>query len=132
MSDKSAASDTLSNTPDTLLETGDKLENVRRRLAEDMEGKKIEFERFKEETLWRLNAMSDRTIEIARMEEKDVEERLAQDREEAEAAFADWKTRLRERLWDEKFLDVLAKDAFDGLLPFFESADTLGEGGDSA
>ena len=81
-----------------------------------MQSKKIEFERFKEETLWRLNALSDRTIDIAREKEKDVEERLARDREESDSEFALWKTRLHERLGDEGFLDALAKDAFDRLL----------------
>jgi gas vesicle protein len=101
---------------DPLAETGERLEIVRKRLADDIQNKKMEFERFKEETLWRLNALSDRTIDIAREKEKDVEERLAQDREESDSEFGVWKTRLQKRLDDEEFLDALAKDAFDRLL----------------
>jgi hypothetical protein len=110
----------LLSVSDPLAETGEKLEAMRQRLAEDMEDRKIEFERLKEETLWRLNAMSDRTIEIAHLEEEDVKERLAGNREEAESELAVWKERLHERLCDKNFLDVLdvwVEDAFDQLLP---------------
>ncbi|MDR1621190.1 MAG: hypothetical protein LBS00_02320 [Synergistaceae bacterium] len=109
---------------DPLVETRGKLEAVRKQLAYDMEDKKNELERFKEETLWRLNAMSDRTIELARMKEKDVEECLARDREKLEAELAAWKELLYERLHDEKFLDVLVKDAFDRLLPSRNGGDS--------
>jgi hypothetical protein len=120
MSDKSVALfPEVSDDP--LAETWEKLEIVRRKLADDMKGKKTEFERFKEETLWRLNALSDRTIEIARMEEKDTEERLELDREEADSEFAEWKERLCERVHGEKFLDALAENAFEHLLPFRKS-----------
>ncbi|MDR1979736.1 MAG: hypothetical protein LBQ42_13455 [Synergistaceae bacterium] len=109
-----------SDSSDPLVETREKLEALRSQLADDMESKKVEFERFKEETLWRLNAMSDRTIEIVRMEAKNVEDRLARDRERLETELAAWKKNLYQRLHDEKFLDVLAKDAFDHLFPSFE------------
>ncbi|MDR1376108.1 MAG: hypothetical protein LBJ22_01240 [Synergistaceae bacterium] len=144
MSDKSTASSSNSSDPcplgalsraapsDPLAETWEKLEVVRRRLADDMKDKETEFERFKEETLWRLNALSDRTIETARMEENDTEERLARNREKADAEFAEWKAHLDERSHDEKLLDALAENAFEGLLPFSEPVadDTLRSGGD--
>jgi hypothetical protein len=114
---------------DPLVEAGEMLEAARRRLTDDMNGKRIEFERFKEETLWRLNALSDRTIDIAREKEKDVEERLVRRRKEADLEFDAWKARIHQRLNDEALLDVWAEDAVDRLLPFSEKALS---GGDSA
>jgi hypothetical protein len=134
MSGKSAAKgETLPGVPlsDPLAETEERLKVVRKRLADDMKGKEREFERFKEETLWRLNALSDRTIDIARMKDKNVEECLAQDRGEMDSEFAAWKTHLQERLSDEGFIDVWAKDAFDRLLPFREGTADNRNGGDS-
>jgi hypothetical protein len=141
MSGKAAPS--LSKTPenaDPIAATREELEVMRGQLAGDMENKKTEFQRHREETLGHLNAMSDRTIEIARMGGKDVEESLARDRREMEAEFAVWQEGFQERLCDEKFLDALAQDAFHRLLPLLGGAfddsrdvpDTLGNRGDGA
>ena len=102
---------------DPLASTRAELEVLRGQLAGDMEDRKIEMERFKEETLWRLNSLSDRTIEIARAEAQDVEARIAQDKEETEARLDRWRTRVRERVLDEGFLNDLAERAVLRLLP---------------
>ncbi|MDR2136883.1 MAG: hypothetical protein LBO68_01220 [Synergistaceae bacterium] len=106
-----------SSESDPLVSTWEKLETLRIQIAGDMENKKTEMERFKEETLWRLNSLSDRTIEIARMEERDVEERVAQDKTKIKAELDRWKARARQRVLDEKFLDTLAEQAILLLLP---------------
>ncbi|MDR2528877.1 MAG: hypothetical protein LBD04_07665 [Synergistaceae bacterium] len=103
--------------PDPLAAAREQIEAMSRRLAGDMEARKIEFERFKEDTLWRLNALSDRTIENARAEEREVDERLAQDRAEADARSAAWRERLLTRARDKELIAALAKDAFERLLP---------------
>jgi hypothetical protein len=104
---------------DPLAATREALNALRRRLEADMETKRIEFERFKEETLWRLNAMSDRTLEIAREEGAGVDDALARDREDADAEFADWKTRLGGCAGGKEFLEALAREAFESLVPSF-------------
>ncbi|MDR1379828.1 MAG: hypothetical protein LBJ36_12380 [Synergistaceae bacterium] len=110
---------------DPLVSTWTELEALRARLAEDMEDKKTEMERFKEETLWRLNSLSDRTIEIARMEGRNAEARVAQDKAETEAELAQWKARVRERVLDEKILDTLAEQTILRLLPPTGEGDVL-------
>jgi predicted phage-related endonuclease len=102
---------------DPLTATRAELTVLQERLASDMENKKAELERFKEETLWRLNAMSDRTVEIAHMEENGVEARLAQDEAEADSRLAKWRAQVYERVHDERLLDDLAKKFFERLLP---------------
>lgn len=103
--------------PDPLAAAQEKLEAMSRRLAGDMEARKTEFERFKEDTLWRLNALSDRTIENAHEEEREVEERLARDRAEAGKRLAAWRERLLARVRDGELVAALTKDAFERLLP---------------
>jgi hypothetical protein len=103
--------------PDLLESARRKLEDTRATLLEDMKLKQDDLERFKEETLWQLNALSDRTIEIARMEENDVEARLAMDWAKTEAAIASWKGEMERCLDDESFIDVLVVAAFQRLLP---------------
>ncbi|MDR2522098.1 MAG: hypothetical protein LBC93_00105 [Synergistaceae bacterium] len=103
--------------PDPLAAAQEKLEAMSRRLAGDMEARKTEFERFKEDTLWRLNALSDRTIENAREEEREVEERLARDRAEAGKRLAAWREHLLERVRAGELVAALTKDAFERLLP---------------
>jgi hypothetical protein len=111
-----------SSESDPLVSTRAELEALRIQLAGEMEDRKIEMERFKEETLWRLNSLSDRTVEIAHMEERDIEARIAQDKEETEAKLGLWKTRVRERVMDEKFLDALVEQAIHQLLPMLPAA----------
>ena len=106
-----------SGLPDPLVSTREELESIRRQLVEDAENRKIEFERFKEETLWRLNAMSDRTIEIARSKEDEVTAQLAEDRQKIDARILEWETRLRGSLYDEKLLADMAEDVLARLLP---------------
>ena len=107
--------------PDPLVSIQAKLEAVRERIMDDMKKKEVGFEFFKEETLWRLNTLSDRTIEIAREEESEVEERLKRELVEAEAVLADWKARFQERLYDEEWLDTLIDKAFKSLLEPFSA-----------
>jgi hypothetical protein len=114
--------------PDPLAATRAELEILRGRLAGDMEDRKIEMERFKEETLWRLNALSDRTIEIARVEERNVEMHIAQNKMETEARLDRWKTQARERLLDENTLDALAGRAMLRLLPSLLPSIEKGDG----
>jgi hypothetical protein len=104
--------------PDPISATREALSAIERRLENDMMRKRIEFERFKEETLWRLNTMSDRTLEIAR-EEEDEAAVLARDRADADARFAEWKARLDGRAGREEFLETLTREAFESLLPSF-------------
>jgi hypothetical protein len=111
--------------PDPLAATGAELEVLRGRLAGDMEDRRVEMERFKEETLWRLDALSDRTIEIARVEERNVETRIAQDKVENEARLDQWKAQARERLLDEKTLDALTERAMLRLLPSVEKIEKI-------
>lgn len=106
-----------SNLPDPLVEAKGELELLRRQLVEDAESRRAEFERFKEETLWRLNAMSDRTIEIAHLRENEVATELAEDRRKSEACILEWETRLRVRLCDEKLLNDAAEKVLKRLLP---------------
>jgi hypothetical protein len=111
---------------DPLASTREELETLRGQLAGNMEDRKIEMERFKEETLWRLNALSDRTIETASMEERSVEARIAQDKAKIEAELARWKARAREQVLDEKILNALADQAVLRLLPPMEEGETGG------
>jgi hypothetical protein len=116
--------------PDPLAETQRQIEALSERLTEGMRKKRAEFERFKEETLWRLNALSDRTIENARAEEREIEARLAQDKAEAEEELSVWRDCLSARARDEKLLVALAEEAFRRLLPVPEK-NTGGNGGDA-
>jgi hypothetical protein len=85
-----------------------------------------ELESLKEYTLWRLNSMSDRTVEIAREEADGVDELLARDRAEAASELAGWRAALHERIHDEKFLDRLAREAVEALLPREPGAEAAG------
>jgi hypothetical protein len=107
----------VKNAPDLFAETREDLEFFRRQLEAMMKEKRAEIENLKEYTLWQLNSMSDRTVEIAREEAESADALLAQDRERAESALAEWETRLRERIHDEKFLGRLAREAVEALLP---------------
>lgn len=106
-----------SNLPDPLAATKEELECLRRQFAEDTENRRIEFEHFKEETLWRLNAMSDRTIEIARLRENEVAMELAEDRKKYEVSIFEWEAQLRERLCDDALLNDVADKVLRHLLP---------------
>lgn len=114
-----------SELPDPLVSTQEELESIRQQLAGDAESRKIELERFKEETLWRLNAMSDRTIEIARSEEDEVAVRLTEDRKKIDARIIEWEARLRDSLYNEDLLDSMAEDVLKRLLP-------IGNGGEGS
>lgn len=106
-----------SNLSDPLVETREELELLRQQFAADAEARKTDFGRFREETVWRLNAMSDRTIEIARMEEENVKRRLAEERKKIDVRLAEWKKVFYERVHDEKFVDSVAMEAMKRLLP---------------
>jgi hypothetical protein len=82
-----------------------------------MREKRDEFENLKEYSLWQLNSMSDRTVEIAREEAREVDAFLARDREKMESELAGWRERLHVRIHDEKFLGRLAGEAVKALLP---------------
>jgi hypothetical protein len=97
--------------------TREDLEFIRRQVEAEMKEKIGGFESLKEYTLWQLNSMSDRTVEIAREERNAVEALLAQDRARLDAELAEWNTRFHERIHDEKFLDRLAQEAVEALLP---------------
>ena len=103
--------------PDLFDETRGDLELLRRQFEGMMKEKRAEFENLKEYTLWQLNSMSDRTVELAREEAENVDALLARDRERAESEFAEWRARLHERIHDEKFLGRLAQEAMEALLP---------------
>ena len=102
---------------DPLVATREELELLRRQFAADSEARKTEFERFREETIWRLNAMSDRTIDIACMEEENVKRRLVEERKKIDIRIAEWKKVLYERVHDEKFVNSVAMEAMKRLLP---------------
>ncbi|MDR3231286.1 MAG: hypothetical protein LBT65_07590 [Synergistaceae bacterium] len=104
---------------DPLTATGEELEALRGELDGDVESKKAEFARFREETLEHLSAMCDRTIESARLEEERLRTRVARDREEIDARIDSlremWGDRLSGR--DEAFLDAFVTDVVQRLLP---------------
>ncbi|MDR1873827.1 MAG: hypothetical protein LBQ90_02275 [Synergistaceae bacterium] len=102
---------------DPLVVVAGELEAIREKLAGDAANREIEFARFRRETLERLNAMCDRTIETARAGEENVKARIAKDREEIDARVDAWRERLALRIGDEAFLDSLAADAVSMLLP---------------
>ncbi len=101
---------------DPLLLMEEELELMHRKLAHDAESKQIEFERFREETLWRLNSMSERTIDIARLEESQADAELIQDRAKWDERIEAWKERVRQEVLNDDFLDSLVHDALTQLL----------------
>lgn len=103
--------------PDVFSAAREELEFLRRQFEAMMEEKRAEFDNLKEYTLWQLNSMSDRTVEIAREEAENVEVLLARDREKVESELAEWRARLRGRIHDEEFLGRLAREAAESLLP---------------
>lgn len=90
---------------------------MRRKLALDAEAKQIEFDHFREENLWRLNAMSERTLEMAALEEDEVDAFLAQDEKKWHERVEALKRSLERELLDGPFLDGLAEELFARLLP---------------
>jgi transcription initiation factor TFIIIB Brf1 subunit/transcription initiation factor TFIIB len=102
---------------DALTSAKIELEAIRASIARDTEDKRLELERFKEDALWRLNAVSDRTIEIAAMEGKDVEARINLDWTQREAAIAEWRGKVERRLSDGDFIAAVADAALERLLP---------------
>jgi hypothetical protein len=103
--------------PDLFAATQEDLESLRRQFEAMMQEKRAEFENLREYTLWQLNSMSDKTLELAREEAKNADALLARDREQLESEFAEWKARLCGRVQDEKFLGRLAREAAEALLP---------------
>ena len=102
---------------DELTQTRQELETLHLKLKADAEAKREELERFKEDTLWRLNSLSDHSIELARGERAAVDADLEQDRLEWEKRVALWVSRLSKEIFDDAFLDSLAELAFQTLLP---------------
>jgi hypothetical protein len=105
------------NAPDIFAATREELEFLRRQFEAMMREKRTEAENFKEDSLWQLNSMSDRTVEIAREEALEVDVLLARDREKVDSELAEWRTRLHGRIHDEEFLGRLAVEAVEALLP---------------
>ncbi len=101
---------------DPLLLMEEELELLHRKLAHDAESKQIEFERFREETLWRLNSMSERTIEIARLEESEADVELIRDRAKWDERVVSWRERVRREVLNDGFLDDFVDDALTQLL----------------
>jgi hypothetical protein len=71
----------------------------------------------KEYSLWQLNSMSDRTVEIAREEARDVDILLVRDREKVDSELAGWREGLHGRIHNAEFLGRLALEAVEALLP---------------
>jgi hypothetical protein len=103
--------------PDVFAATRGELDSLRRQFEARMREKRAEFENLKEYTLWQLNSMSDRTVELARMEARNVDVLLARDRERVDSELAEWTERLHARVHDEAFLARLAGEAVEALLP---------------
>ncbi|MDR2174983.1 MAG: hypothetical protein LBO82_03490 [Synergistaceae bacterium] len=103
--------------PDPFAAVRGELEPLRLQFETMMREKRAEFENLKEYTLWQLNSMSDRTVEIAREKAGNVDILLARDLEKAESELAEWRERLSWRIHDEKFLGRLAREAAEALLP---------------
>ncbi|MDR1648757.1 MAG: hypothetical protein LBR71_00725, partial [Synergistaceae bacterium] len=72
---------TAASVPDIFAATREDLELLRRQFEAMVREKREEFENLKEYSLWQLNSMSDRTVEIAREEARDVDILLVRDRE---------------------------------------------------
>lgn len=128
---RKAPSKNTKKTPgDPLRETAEKLEVLRLGFVEDMEYRSLEIERFKEDTLWRLNALSDRTIEIARAEEEKTDARLKDGLARANALVAEWEASFFKYLHDGNFVGEMADDVLRRLLPAGEGRVEFEEGGE--
>ncbi|NLL37547.1 MAG: hypothetical protein GX256_08525 [Fretibacterium sp.] len=104
-------------TDEGLSRTREALQDLQLRLEQEEAEKLEELKQFKQDTLGRLNSLSEHSIELARKERLLVEADLERDR-------ADWKSRIEsevERLslesFDDAFLEPLAELAFQELLP---------------
>lgn len=105
---------------DPLIEMEQALSALTQKLSLDAEGKKNEFEHLMGETLWRLNAMSERTLEMVTLEEDEVDTFIAQNEKK-------WRERLEEdrrlteqRLMNDAFLDTIVENALERLFLFKE------------
>lgn len=102
---------------DPLVEMENELSALNGKLTLDAEAKKIEFEHLKEETLWRLNAMSERTLEMAALEEDEVDMFLAQDEKKWGARLEEAGSLMERHVMNEQFLQGFVSTAFERLLP---------------